>query len=595
MKKLIVDREIAISRKKLVGIYIFVASTFCLTATAYSALTYLASPLPALSKGAEGDGLTIDAVASALRSRSKPALNDPDSGVQLLIAIFKRIGNEQIAVSDTKKQLLASSNLPAGNYSRFRTIGSGQVTDELSSTNGSDKNQFNKGLSTNSSPDPALSIHPQLAKSRSEDEGNAVAAKTLPLKPTAQSTLKEAERGKVISESPYVKEFSSGRKNVQIFDDSPLIRDYRQVKAADEPAARGRVDRSLVDRKEDRKDEREVNTALNTSGANQSTSDNVAGIIRPSEQPGLFKYVREYLKDAPLPSPPAVAQGTANSYNTVPSSSSLGKNSGMTSYGAYGGGMGGAAPAGAINSNQLMQAPAPMAMPQGQLSSMMAEKKSDGYIASTGKMRRAMPSGPAKQAQNYDSGRGSPQQSGWYKSTLKYEAGEDASEIGGKDLAFSKKKNALTRIAFLPPNAVHGIPGLQLGASLAQTTAFFNTRGKISRVTIAGFLVLTLKDDQGLPLLQAYLREGNLEALRIFHPNYAPPQLGVNLGEELPTMKAKFGEPAFILEEPRSKIKAPPVMAKNYVYPISQVSFQLARQNAAATPQVMSLFVFRFL
>jgi len=36
-------------------------------------------------------------------------------------------------------------------------------------------------------------------------------------------------------------------------------------------------------------------------------------------------------------------------------------------------------------------------------------------------------------------------------------------------------------------------------------------------------------------------------------------------------------------------------VAKNYVYPISQVSFQLSRPNASSAPQVLSMLLFKFL
>ncbi|MGC5184045.1 hypothetical protein ACPXBI_28750, partial [Escherichia coli] len=57
-------------------------------------------------------------------------------------------------------------------------------------------------------------------------------------------------------------------------------------------------------------------------------------------------------------------------------------------------------------------------------------------------------------------------------------------------------------------------------------------------------------------------------------------------------IKEKFGEPAFILPEPAGgrSIEA----GKNYIYPISQVSFALARSHdkAKPAPQVVSMLIF---
>jgi len=82
----------------------------------------------------------------------------------------------------------------------------------------------------------------------------------------------------------------------------------------------------------------------------------------------------------------------------------------------------------------------------------------------------------------------------------------------------------------------------------------------------------------------------------VFDPKYVPASLGINISDNLAAMKQKFGEPSFILEEPNVK------NAKNYVYPVSQISFQLARplqdkskSQIQSKPQILSLMLFRFL
>ena len=81
----------------------------------------------------------------------------------------------------------------------------------------------------------------------------------------------------------------------------------------------------------------------------------------------------------------------------------------------------------------------------------------------------------------------------------------------------------------------------------------------------------------------------NLLTMRIFDRTLVPGEIGVGLGDSLQAMKSKFGEPAFLIREPSSSSRQPG--GQNYVYPISQVSFQLSRVNNGA-PQVVSVLIF---
>jgi hypothetical protein len=69
----------------------------------------------------------------------------------------------------------------------------------------------------------------------------------------------------------------------------------------------------------------------------------------------------------------------------------------------------------------------------------------------------------------------------------------------------------------------------------------------------------------------------------------------VTIADDLSEMKSKFGEPSFILEEPRASDEGTKVMAKNYVYPLSQLGFQLARPVSDAKPQIKSVLLGRYL
>ncbi|MBX9692292.1 MAG: hypothetical protein K2Z81_07915, partial [Cyanobacteria bacterium] len=107
--------------------------------------------------------------------------------------------------------------------------------------------------------------------------------------------------------------------------------------------------------------------------------------------------------------------------------------------------------------------------------------------------------------------------------------------------------------------------------------------------SVKGWKVLSLQEDKGRTVLQVYVRNGIVEACRIFDKSYVPTRIGINLDSSLRQMKRKFGEPAFMLGEVGER------GVKNYVYPVSQVCFQLARPKDDKDPEVQSLLLFRFL
>ncbi len=153
-------------------------------------------------------------------------------------------------------------------------------------------------------------------------------------------------------------------------------------------------------------------------------------------------------------------------------------------------------------------------------------------------------------------------------------------------------KDAPRQIAYIPPSLVPGVPGLHLGASQSDAMEFMASRGSVSQTMVKGWKVLSLQEHKGKTVLQAYVRNGIVEAFRIFNKSYVPPRIGINLDSSLRQMKRKFGEPAFILKEPGEVNE---MGVKNYVYPVTQVCFQLARPNEDKDPEVQSLLLFRFL
>ncbi len=146
-----------------------------------------------------------------------------------------------------------------------------------------------------------------------------------------------------------------------------------------------------------------------------------------------------------------------------------------------------------------------------------------------------------------------------------------------------------TEIALLPPNVITGIPLVRLGSSAFDANkALTSVKGnKLKQQSIGGWTVYVLhKANSADPAMQIYVRHGLVEALRIFDNAFIAPDFGVQLNDDVSTVKAKFGEPAFMQDEPECPA------AKNYVYPISQVSFELTRANNAPTPKVVSVLIF---
>lgn len=146
------------------------------------------------------------------------------------------------------------------------------------------------------------------------------------------------------------------------------------------------------------------------------------------------------------------------------------------------------------------------------------------------------------------------------------------------------------KLALLPPNVATGIPLVSLGTSEAQATHALSS-GKLSQQTIGKWSIYswTKKEGDGSVALQLFFRHGLLDAIRIFDPSLIAPDFGVMPGDTLESVKERFGEPAFMLSEP-----AGGTSSKNYIYPISQVAFQLARPDIESnqSPQVVSVLIF---
>lgn len=155
-----------------------------------------------------------------------------------------------------------------------------------------------------------------------------------------------------------------------------------------------------------------------------------------------------------------------------------------------------------------------------------------------------------------------------------------------KQQRYSSADNRFVEVALLPPSVITGIPLMRLGVSENEATKILASRGIVNKQLIGEWTVWSLlKPHSKETMLQVYLRHGMVEAIRIFDGAFVSPQLGIRFGDTLSAVKQRFGEPRFILSEPAS-------YGQNYVYPISQVCFQLARIRTDSTPQVVSLLIF---
>ncbi len=498
-----------------------------------------------------------------------------DSGVKLLVGIFNRLGNEpQLALKNDNRLLASSKQVSAEGNVQEQLLASSNLPGSASNFQNS-RNQFSNSMNNQNYTDPALAIRPRaVARAQASDKLFAIKGITLAAMPEKKSradnksgfaggAAAEYDRkneeesaggarraresqpvsrardevpmkmilGSTVTSAPqgdkdYVKEF--GKANYSSSNAAPaspaaaapagsssgrMLANSRTSSAGpstfgsmrQRPAQRGIniIDEPLgLDRR--LAQEKAQGAAAQAAQDDSRVAEISNGIIRPTEQPGLFKYVREHMKESSKDAPPPPIAAASGSFSS--------------------------------------DAMSDMAMPKVRKKEKAAAIVSDNEISLEG-----------------------------------------------------QQEGAPLQVAFLPPSTVHGINGLPLGASENETAAFFKNRGNLVRTVISGWKVWTLFDRNQTPLLQVYLRNGRTEAFRIFSQSYVPAGLGVSISDELPSMKGKFGEPAFILEEPGAKAQTRTIVAKNYVYPVSQVSFQLVRTGPGSSPQVLSLLLFRYL
>lgn len=529
----------------------------------------------------------------AIQASTTEDLSRAEAGVKLLMGIYGRLGSEpQLALKNEGKsksdmrQDMALGVSPASLQREANSLGEpGQI--------------LGNQLAFNNNADPALVIRPQQSNKKIT-VGRAVMQKVVPIEgmtiamaPAAEKATSRrvalqaaglsAERESRPSEKIESSKFAELKQEVQ-------ANNLRQRSAAIPYLAGNQI--GTITPMQDKGHLREFNsdskrTSYNTTIAQQNADgfgggmsassygagmgsgmgaanygravvterdskeerddkEEKFGLVRPTEQPGLFKYVREHAQ--PLPKQAPVDSEEVSRKN-------LGKD---------------AAAEEVFLADKLMTVPPPAAMPQ----SALSQQSSSARVQTKAQYRVAANSEKKARAKTKEA-------------------------IAREEPTITSARNAPGApplIAYLPPSTLRGINGLNLWVGEAETLSYLKSRGTIKSTATLGWKVVTLTNSQGQVACQAYLRNSKLEALRVYSSDLLPTSLGVPIDSDLGQMKSKYGEPSFVLEEPKTD-KPSQVSAKNYVYPLSQVAFQIARDKnpGQGKPKVVSVLFFHYL
>ena len=511
-----------------------------------------------------------------------------DAGLKLLLGILTRLGNEP--------QLAMKNESFKADQARSPLSGVRQTAMGQTAGNEAFRNQLGGQLAQNYT-DPALAIRPQAAKRLTV--GHAVINKLVPIEgiaieegkiamanqvaspaacpaPSAVNLKKNTiprmeEKARLISveqnqnagvsqatsiasnqlREPYLKEFArDSRRAAPSLQNAPspyssnsrgYVREFGYL--AKKQGALSADDKAVISYGGAAATNSLATGATNGTIAQSETASafgsgaggggyiqdqSLNGIIRPSEQPGLFKYVREHSKELPKDLPSQPARELVRD-----------------------------------NARELSLASA---------DAMKIENKAEDEEKATDSLARL-------------------------DRDVRTKAKARKAEVGGKTMSAPSPKgeaSAPPLLAFLPPSTVRGINGLSLGASESETLAYLQKHGPVNKTSLQGWKIWTVQDRGGQASLQVYIKGGKAEAFRVFSQEYVPLSLGVSIADDLSGMKTKFGEPSFILEEPKTTGVSVVSPAKNYVYPLSQVSFQLARAGNQR-PQVLSILLFKYI
>lgn len=525
----------------------------------------------------------------ATNAADKVEISQAEAGLKLLINIFNRLGNEpQLALKNELQSRSGDMRIDkkqvAANAAQFG--GSGGALDQ---------DAINGNMLANNT-DPALAIRPQ--GSRRLSVGRAVLNKSVPVDNIAIAMAKEERKPYV---RPMLAEKASSRAAAGL--SSTLSTDYSKVaslKGAEEnfvDQERNLEGQTYNLKKNSRSEEiaamkRKQVAIPYLAGSNRGTivplqdqnhirefkgeiglqtqdeapkvndyratgfvgskevslGESDAGIIRPSEQPGLFKYVKEH-RQQQLPNDiprDALAKDSMQSVKLKGDLQSV-----------------------PVQASAAPVPAAPAATPARTMRGARFKFEPNTYGNADKKSRLA------------------------YNTPSPAVSAETLGRM--RQASYGNNQAAPPLVAFLPPSTIRGISGLALGSRESDTITYFKERGKSKVTESHGWKIYTLLNSDNTIALQAYVHNGFTEALRIFQPNFVPSSIGVAISDDLSDMKSKFGEPSFILEEPKTADDGAKIVAKNYVYPLSQLGFQLARPASNTKPQIKSVLLFRYL
>jgi len=141
--------------------------------------------------------------------------------------------------------------------------------------------------------------------------------------------------------------------------------------------------------------------------------------------------------------------------------------------------------------------------------------------------------------------------------------------------------------ALLPPTVITGVPLVRLGSSEKEVIKCIGALGQLHKQSVHDWSIWSLRKPHCSECaIQVFVRHGVVDAIRIFDRSLLRPDLCVTLGDRLSVVKEKFGEPAFILTDSST------ITRQNYIYPISQIGFQLSRVKEDEQPKIVSMIVF---
>ncbi len=143
-------------------------------------------------------------------------------------------------------------------------------------------------------------------------------------------------------------------------------------------------------------------------------------------------------------------------------------------------------------------------------------------------------------------------------------------------------------MSYLPALAKFtAVPPVRLGDTENEISHPLMDMGTIRREVVKNWTVFSVhKNNSKNVSMQVFLKAGNVDAILVMDPSIWTGQQGVTIGDALPAIKQKFGEPAFIVSAEHNST------VQNYIYPISQVGFQLQSDTDADMPKVKSILIF---